>query len=96
MNAQYERQTALVVRVLPDIAAEKCFAIKGGTAINLFEINLPRLSGEENAWGIPHFGDLPAIRWKRRNLESLRKSNPKKFMAQREALERLFEKGMVK
>ncbi len=54
------------------------------------------LSGEENAWGIPHFNELPAIRWKRRNLESLRKSNPKKFTAQREALERLFEKGMVK
>ena len=49
------------------------------------------LSGEENAWGIPHFDELPAIRWKRRNLESLRKSNPKKFMAQRESLERLFE-----
>ncbi len=48
-------------------------------------------SGEENAWGIPHFGELPAIRWKRRNLESLRKSNPKKFAAQRESLERLFE-----
>lgn len=50
------------------------------------------LSGEENAWGIPHFDELPAIRWKRRNLESLRKSNPVKFTAQREALERLFEK----
>ena len=44
MNAQYERQAALVVRVLPDVAVEKCFAIKGGTAINLFEVNLPRLS----------------------------------------------------
>ena len=50
------------------------------------------LSGEENAWGIPHFDELPAIRWKRRNLESLRKSNLAKFTAQREALERLFEK----
>lgn len=49
------------------------------------------LSGEENAWGIPHFDELPAIRWKRRNLESLRKSDPVKFTAQREALERLFE-----
>ena len=53
------------------------------------------LSGEENAWGIPHFGDLPAIRWKRRNLESLRKSNPAKFTAQRESLERLFEEEMA-
>jgi len=49
------------------------------------------LSGEENAWGIPHFDELPAIRWKRRNLDSLRKSNPAKFMAQREALARLFD-----
>ena len=54
------------------------------------------LSGEENAWGIPHFNELPAIRWKRQNLESLRKSNPEKFNAQRESLARLFEKGMVK
>ena len=43
-------------------------------------------------WLFPHFDELPAIRWKRRNLESLRKSNPAKFTAQREALERLFEK----
>jgi hypothetical protein len=49
------------------------------------------LSGEENAWGIPHFDELPAIRWKRRNLESLQKNNPAKFTAQRVALERLFE-----
>ena len=49
------------------------------------------LSGEENAWGIPHFDELPAIRWKRQTLESLRKSNPRKFTAQRESLERLFE-----
>ena len=49
------------------------------------------LSGEENAWGIPHFDELPAIRWKRQNLESLRKSNPEKFNAQRDSLERLFE-----
>ena len=49
------------------------------------------LSGEENAWGVPYFGELPAIRWKRQNLESLRKSNPRKFTAQRDSLERLFE-----
>lgn len=51
------------------------------------------LSGDENPWNIPHFGELPAIRWKRRNLESLKKTNPVKFASQREALERLFEKG---
>ena len=34
-----------------------------------------------------------AIRWKRRNLELLRKSDPVKFSLQRAALERLFEDG---
>jgi predicted nucleotidyltransferase component of viral defense system len=40
----YHQQVALLVRVLPFIAADKDFALKGGTAINLFVRNLPRLS----------------------------------------------------
>jgi predicted nucleotidyltransferase component of viral defense system len=40
----YRRQAALLIRVLPHVAQEKCFALKGGTAINLFIRNLPRLS----------------------------------------------------
>jgi predicted nucleotidyltransferase component of viral defense system len=40
----YRRQVALLVRILPFVAEEKCFALKGGTAINLFVRNLPRLS----------------------------------------------------
>ena len=32
------------MRILPFIAEEECFALKGGTAINLFIRNLPRLS----------------------------------------------------
>jgi predicted nucleotidyltransferase component of viral defense system len=43
-NDTYRRQVALLVRVLPHIAAEPCFALKGGTAINLFIRDLPRLS----------------------------------------------------
>ena len=50
------------------------------------------LSDGSGAFKIPNFDDLPAIRWKRRNLESLRKSNPAKFSLQHDALERLFEK----
>ena len=49
------------------------------------------LSDERGAFGIPNFDDLPAIRWKRHNLELLKKSNPARFSLQREALERLFE-----
>jgi predicted nucleotidyltransferase component of viral defense system len=40
----YRRQVALLIRALPAVAAETCFALKGGTAINLFIRNLPRLS----------------------------------------------------
>ena len=32
------------VRALPHVAEEKAFALKGGTAINLFIRNMPRLS----------------------------------------------------
>lgn len=40
----YRNQVELLVRSLPAVAAEACFALKGGTAINLFVRNLPRLS----------------------------------------------------
>jgi len=40
----YEAQVALLVRILPHVAKEKVFALKGGTAINLFYRDLPRLS----------------------------------------------------
>jgi len=40
----YRRQVALLVRVIPLVAAETCFALKGGTAINLFWRDMPRLS----------------------------------------------------
>ena len=41
---QYARQVQLLVDVLPYVAQEPCFALKGGTAINLFVRDLPRLS----------------------------------------------------
>ena len=44
LKASYGRQFALLVRMLPIVARESCFAIKGGTAINLFYRELPRLS----------------------------------------------------
>lgn len=44
LNEAYQRQVALLMRVLPIVAEEKIFALKGGTAINLFMRELPRLS----------------------------------------------------
>jgi len=40
----YYKQVQLLVQLLPLIAEESCFALKGGTAINLFVRDLPRLS----------------------------------------------------
>jgi predicted nucleotidyltransferase component of viral defense system len=40
----YRKQVALLIRVLPLVAEEQDFALKGGTAINLFVRNMPRLS----------------------------------------------------
>lgn len=41
---QYRRQVALLLRTIPLVAEEDCFALKGGTAINLFIRDMPRLS----------------------------------------------------
>ncbi|KQS36188.1 nucleotidyl transferase AbiEii/AbiGii toxin family protein [Pedobacter sp. Leaf194] len=41
---EYSQQVRLLVRLLPIIDKEACFALKGGTAINLFYRPFPRLS----------------------------------------------------
>jgi len=40
----YRRQAALLIKAVPLVAAETCFALKGGSAINLFVRDMPRLS----------------------------------------------------
>ncbi len=44
ISEHYRRQVTLLVRVIPYIEPETAFALKGGTAINLFIRNMPRLS----------------------------------------------------
>jgi len=43
-NSIYYEQVKLLIRMLPLVAQEKVFALKGGTAINLFIRDFPRLS----------------------------------------------------
>jgi predicted nucleotidyltransferase component of viral defense system len=43
-NSPYFKQAQLMLRIIPHVAAENCFALKGGTAINLFLRDMPRLS----------------------------------------------------
>lgn len=44
ISPEYKAQFNLLLRILPHVAKEECFALKGGTAINLFVRDLPRLS----------------------------------------------------
>jgi len=44
MNNAYTKQVKLLLDVLPEVAKEACFAMHGGTAINLFVRDMPRLS----------------------------------------------------
>lgn len=43
-NSPYYKQVTLLINCIPHVATETCFALKGGTAINLFVNNFPRLS----------------------------------------------------
>lgn len=43
-NNPFYRQVSLLVQLLPIVGLQSCFALKGGTAINLFVRDLPRLS----------------------------------------------------
>src|ERR1700746_1299078 len=52
-RAPYPRQAELLFRVLPHVAQEKAFALKGGTAINLFIRNMPRLSVDIDLTYVP-------------------------------------------
>ncbi len=44
-DRRYTDSVRLLVEILPVLASEPRFALKGGTAINLFEHDLPRLFG---------------------------------------------------
>lgn len=53
MNSIYNQKVELLLRIIPIVAGEKCFAIHGGTAINLFVKNLPRYSVDIDLTYIP-------------------------------------------
>jgi len=40
----YRQQVALLIRTIPFVEKETAFALKGGTAINLFVRDMPRLA----------------------------------------------------
>jgi len=52
-NSIYFKQVQLLVEVLPYITMDKYFALKGGTAINLFVRDMPRLSVDIDLMYLP-------------------------------------------
>jgi len=79
MNPVYERQVRLLLRILPEIARERALALHGGTAINLFYHEMPRLSVDIDLTWLPHGNreaDLASIR---ETLERIRNDTRRKI-----------------
>jgi predicted nucleotidyltransferase component of viral defense system len=57
----YYKQVQLLIRTLPLIFKESCFALKGGTAINLFIRDIPRLSVDIDLVYLPFKGRTEAL-----------------------------------
>lgn len=55
-DKRYAERVKLLVEILPALAREPRFALKGGTAINLFEHDLPRLSVDIDLTWLPEGG----------------------------------------
>jgi hypothetical protein len=67
----YRRQVELLLRIMPAVAAEECFALKGGTAINLFVRDLPRLSVDIDLTYLPVADRTPSLKGVEEALERI-------------------------
>jgi predicted nucleotidyltransferase component of viral defense system len=80
MDPNFQKQVHLLLRILPEIAKEEAFALHGGTAINLFFHEMPRLSVDIDLTWIPYSTreeDLKQIREKLISVSlQIRKSIP--------------------
>jgi len=70
-NSIYYKQVQLLMLVLPFIAKQSCFALKGGTAINLFVRNFPRLSVDIDLVYLPMQGRDEALQEIREALDAI-------------------------
>ena len=77
----YQKQVALLVRVLPLVAEEQEFALKGGTAIKLFVRNMPRLSVDIDLTYVPVADRATSLRaideGMKRIADRIQKSDPR-------------------
>ena len=52
-NQKYKDQVRLLIDILSQVTKENCFALHGGTAINLFIRNMPRMSADIDLTYLP-------------------------------------------
>lgn len=62
ISAAYKAQVDLLLQMLPYVAKEKSFALKGGTAINLFIRDMPRLSVDIDLTYLPVDSRIEALK----------------------------------
>ena len=74
LDPRYAAQVRLLVQTLPLVAVEDCFALKGGTAINLFVRNLPRLSVDIDLAYLPNGSRQEALQGARAALARIAES----------------------
>lgn len=67
----YYRQVQLLLQILPFISLHNCFALKGGTAINLFIRELPRLSVDIDLVFLPALDRIAALAAIKRALDEI-------------------------
>lgn len=67
----YYKQVQLLMQVLPFVAKQECFALKGGTAINLFVREFPRLSVDIDLVYLPMKGRDEALQEIREALDAI-------------------------
>ncbi|CAG9295226.1 nucleotidyl transferase AbiEii/AbiGii toxin family protein [Celerinatantimonas diazotrophica] len=70
-QSHYYRQVQLLLQIIPFIASHDCFALKGGTAINLFVRDFPRLSVDIDLVFLPMMERTEALQTIKSNLDTL-------------------------
>ncbi|MBL4867582.1 MAG: nucleotidyl transferase AbiEii/AbiGii toxin family protein, partial [Pseudomonadales bacterium] len=72
MKEGYQRQVSLLLDVLPIVDRAKVFALKGGTAINFFFNDCPRLSVDIDLHYLPPHSRDDALQDIRKNMEAIK------------------------
>lgn len=87
---QYFKQVELLLRVLPYAMKQSCFALKGGTAINLFYKNMPRYSVDIDLTYLPVNDRSAALNEIEDAMKSIEKDIKSKFRGISTQMDKVF------